>query len=844
MAEIDIIQDERPGIKKEIDEGAYDLIFQAVQEDMYSFPIRSFVREGISNGLDAIVERTVFEAIKAGQPVENYYLQRNDHKLLKDSGFDESYYNKSFLGTNDKVVVTYAEGSPRDSIKITDKGVGLGGSRLKGFFKLGYSSKRNMKHVIGKFGAGAKAGLATGVEYFVMETCYNGFRTTFMIFKHDYEPITPEHANGKAEIWTVIMADGTTQERSIYWEPTTESNGVSVTLEVKKHNKELFIDAVKSQFQYFNGKVRLLHAKEDGSIITDKLDEKPSYESDALLIPKYSTYTSPHILVDGISYGVVSWEELELDRRQGRIAIKVKATDVDITQSRESLKWTEKTKKTILTAVETAKEEASDYITKRLMLSDDQNIFHLNRLYSNMHTRDSDSVDSQFKKFLDLNYIKAKFTLRGSFGSITSRMHFPLFEFLFYSFTVKRVSTYKDGAKIKIRTETIESFTPIGDAKIIYAAQSSLGPRLAVHLLNKYDVGHFVYIRKNSARTKSVLDFQNKEYPTSQVDKYTIDLLEKYADLNLDEYDVVYDETEEDLEGDVSKEVKETGLAAVERKINKEVLYMQYKDQSVGLNNNTWDKFAYNRFKYTVKQDQIGTRFENFSEGIIIVPGKFTALGKLIEVACYMTTGKFPENVVYISQEVVKYFLPYGILVTDYFRQLNTQTGELMIGKHIRDLNTLRIFRELLHKYSSYADNNNVIETLTEINVSRYESLRRTSGDADPKYILENKVGSKSNMLDEIFEYLKVLEKFQQTVKTGNKELIAKEALALFSSDEIYYLDAYDEEFISVMEDEFKRLEPIEPLLAITKDTDLTRSKELFNFLLETKNKLRDDNIS
>jgi len=47
MAELHVVEDERPGIKKEIDEGAMDLIFQAIQEDIYSFPIPSFVRKGL-----------------------------------------------------------------------------------------------------------------------------------------------------------------------------------------------------------------------------------------------------------------------------------------------------------------------------------------------------------------------------------------------------------------------------------------------------------------------------------------------------------------------------------------------------------------------------------------------------------------------------------------------------------------------------------------------------------------------------------------------------------------------------------------------------------------------------
>jgi hypothetical protein len=849
MAELDLIHDERPGILKEIDEGAMDLIFQAIQEDIYSFPIRSFVREGISNGLDAIVERKVFSAINAGKPVEDYYLQRNDGKLLKDSSFDKSYYNENFLSSNSKVMVTYNEGSPRDSITIKDEGVGLGGSRLKGYFKLGYSSKRNMKHAIGKFGAGAKAGLATGVEYFVMETVYNGFKTSFMIFKHDYDPITPHHDDGANEIWAVKMADGTVQDRTIYWEPTTDSNGVSVTLEVKKHNMELFIDSVKSQFQYFNGQVHLTHTELDGNVIIDKLSETPSYESNALLIPKYSTYSSPHILVDGISYGLVSWDELELEKRQGRIAIKVKATDVDITQSRESLKWTEKTKNTVLGAIELAKNEASDHMTKRLAFKDDQDIFHINRLYGNMHTREENSVDSVFKKFLDISHIRAKFILRGKFGAVEARMSFQLFEFLFYKYTVKKVTTYHEDGKLKIRSETIESFSSLGDNRIIYADKSTLGPKLAVHILEKYEVGSFIYIRENAARSKTVLEYGKQEYSTSMVTEYTRGLLTEYCDLDLDTYEVVYTDDTEELDGVVAETKKETGLAAKARKLNKELLYMEYKSRSLDLHNHhgrLWE-MTYGRRKEVVKVANMKEEFEDpFGnlEPLIIVPGKFTPLGKLVEISCYMTTGEWPTNVIYISQEVVKHFLPYGILVTDYFRQLNTQTGELMIGKHIRELNTLRMFNELISKYSTFSTNGNIIDTLTNIDIINYRAYRHNSGDWDPKTVLTDGGKLGDEMVDEVFGYLEVLEKFHKIVKTGNKEEIATQALELFGSGEIYYLDAYDDEFIDTMEAELKRLSPIEPLLDTVIDMDLTRTEGLLNLLLETKNKLRDDNVS
>lgn len=845
MAELDLISDERPGIMKEIDEGAYDLIFQAIQEDMYTYPMRSFIRESVSNGLDAIVERDIYKAIESGQPVDKYYLQRNDGKLLKDSGFDAEYYNSKFLSNNPKVMVSYREGTPRDLVTIRDNGVGLGGSRLRGFFKLGYSSKRNMKHVIGKFGAGAKAGLATGVEYFSMTTTYNGFKTSFMIYKHDYDNITPEHENGKEEVWEVKMSNGRTEKKHIYWTPTTEPNGVEISLEVKKHNKKLCIDSVKSQFQYFNGRVHLTHRKDNGESIVDPLNKTPLYESSNLLIPKYSTYNSPHILVDGISYGIVSWDELELERRTGRIAIKVHATDVDITQSRESLKWTEKTKQTILKAVEKTKDEASDYITRQLSVNDG-NIFQLTRMYSNVHKSAEDSVSAAFKKFLDLSYIKAKFKLGEPFN-VDARMGYRLFDFLFYSFNIRRVSTYNQGGKTKIRTERIESFSGLGSGKIVYAEGASLGPRLAVHLLNKYESGHFIYIRKSTTRIKAILELYDKEYSRDEVYEYSRNMIATHCDLNLDTYDVVYDESEDDLESEVSssseKEPVVKGLAALERKANKEVLYMQYYNQEFNLKN-SYEKFTYRRNKYTVKISEIENDFDELGNEIVLVPGKFTELGRLMELTHYLTYGIFPTNFVYVSQEVIKNFLPHGILITDYFRKLNTETGELMIGGLIRDLNTLRIFRRIVEEHRDFGMKFNVIEALTSINMHQYKELMHNSGTDDLRDLIEERGNIGAHAVDTVFAYLEVLEKFHNTVKTGDKDLISQQALELFGSGEIFYLDAYDEEFISTVEDEFKRLEPIHPILDIIYDMDLTHQKELLELLLKTKNNLRDDNIS
>lgn len=137
---MEVLRYETPGIAKEIDEGAIDLVFDVFQEGIYAYPIKSFVREAISNGLDAIVEKQIHQKIAAGDPVEKYYRQEFDDKLLKDSAYDPDYYDDKYLSQeDDAVVVKYLMSSEkrRHTIKIIDQGIGLGGERLSGFFRIG-----------------------------------------------------------------------------------------------------------------------------------------------------------------------------------------------------------------------------------------------------------------------------------------------------------------------------------------------------------------------------------------------------------------------------------------------------------------------------------------------------------------------------------------------------------------------------------------------------------------------------------------------------------------------------------------------------------------------------------
>lgn len=145
--------DEIQGFDKEIEAGSLSLILDNLQLYQYEHPQKSTVRELVSNGLDAIWEKKVALRILAGESKsEEYFLQRED-AINRDSNWEPKYYDQHWLWdgqhthtnaalvnyTPDDVYITYEDGGDqeKDHLVIEDFGVGLGGTRLEGYFKIG-----------------------------------------------------------------------------------------------------------------------------------------------------------------------------------------------------------------------------------------------------------------------------------------------------------------------------------------------------------------------------------------------------------------------------------------------------------------------------------------------------------------------------------------------------------------------------------------------------------------------------------------------------------------------------------------------------------------------------------
>lgn len=364
------IEERSSGFDKGIEASAVNLILDNLQRFQYQFPIKSTVREIACNGIDSIADKNAaLDILLNNAPVSKYYVEMPGD-LYKDSGFDRDYYDPKWLGTDDEVKIVYHVGQnqEKDKIVISDSGVGLGKNRLRGYFNLGYSTKRLSKLPLGKFGIGAKSPLSVGVDFYTTESRYNGYRYKFNIYSHGVDSIIPKFdlekgTENRCENW------GTAEKPYlVYSEPTEELNGVTVTIEAKKHHKQQYIDAVKSQMLYFQN---IEFGIQEGHQYTkERYRATIFYEDDYIVLSDNSIWSKPHLLLNKVNYGFINYEELELENKSGNIGIKVNPEDIEVNPSRESIIWSDKTKEKVLQRYQDVVKIASGFIQKELKETD------------------------------------------------------------------------------------------------------------------------------------------------------------------------------------------------------------------------------------------------------------------------------------------------------------------------------------------------------------------------------------------------------------------------------------------------------------------------------------------
>ena len=418
-------------IKKTIHAGSEAIMFSVLQETQYMYPIKSSVREIVSNSLDSINERDNALKILRGEiKVEDLFIEKEGSEY-KESKFDKNYFNEEWLSDKNEVTIHYIENDTelRDRIEFIDHGVGLGGRRLLGYFNLGFSSKRLSKSQLGNFGLGAKSLLATGVDSYKVTSHYNGKMFRFEIFKdHVIPDISKFNDNGETNDLFVFPQSEQEIENNekpyeCYYEKTTSKNKVIIETEVKRHRKQDYISAIENQLGYIDN-VKLVisdtlyHIKKQPRNIASEI----LFKTDKLLVGASDYYARPQILLRPgeesnilINYGPVSWAELEMKEYGGNISFIMNINEVDVTPSRESVIWNAKTRNALKDMFQVAQETVTSLIAEKLV-SATCLAEHYNLLNTFKGKGSIDGISELYKiidksaislKFRDFDFIKA-----------------------------------------------------------------------------------------------------------------------------------------------------------------------------------------------------------------------------------------------------------------------------------------------------------------------------------------------------------------------------------------------------------------------------------------------------
>lgn len=359
------------GLSKGIDAESIPLALDILQRGLYSFPIQSTVRELTSNAYDAIKERDVAKKIITGEEkLEDHFDVTKTEGIFHSSGFDPNYFDLNWLSDDPNVHIYYEEGDQKDVLRIVDNGVGLGGDRLTGYFSLNYSTKRTNKDSLGRFGLGSKVALSLNVDFFTVTARYNGRKYAFEVYLDKVDPITPKFSHGKEN-----KKINLTPTCNAYYEHTTEKNGLEVSVDIKKHNKKILFEALESQLMYMpNIKV---HHRPVGSLTYQDRDisAKVLYRDEDIIISESTVYDRPHVLLGTgealISYGLVHFNELELEPKRGSVGLILDINDIEVTPSREAPIWSPKTRDAILKKYNKVTETATKLVNAKLAASVD-----------------------------------------------------------------------------------------------------------------------------------------------------------------------------------------------------------------------------------------------------------------------------------------------------------------------------------------------------------------------------------------------------------------------------------------------------------------------------------------
>jgi len=283
---------------------------------------------------------------------------------------------------------------------VRDYGTGLPPEDIVGLFSnLGASTKRNSNAYNGTLGIGRMAGLAVA-DAFTVESFYNNTHYSYAISMKDGVPVTMNLGN----------------------QPTTEPNGLKLSVTVDYNDINSYVSRAENLYKYFDHKPNL------NLDINVELDIS-EHISDDWFITKNTTggyYRSNFVVMSQVAYEIPHSREVENHSFEG-LVIKAEPGAVTFNPGRETLSLNKQTVEYLNNAFERIRLEYVEEANNALALA--ENDYELMKTYGSLVRAAPRKVAEEIDPtpFISANY-KSLFGHRGSYYATTGAA--PTFQYL------------------------------------------------------------------------------------------------------------------------------------------------------------------------------------------------------------------------------------------------------------------------------------------------------------------------------------------------------------------------------------------------------------------------------
>ena len=271
-------------------------------------------------------------------------------------------------GVTKPVKITIAENELGQYISFTDYGVGMSPERVREVYMKYFSStKRDTNDQIGTFGLGSKSPFAY-TDVFYITTRVDGTEYEYMFHKG-------------TEVPTLECLDE---------HPTDKGNGTTIRIQIADYyDVDKFREQLKAELCYFDEVYYDGCGIDNEYIIVDGKFFK--YRNDY----QYDQYM--HIILGKVSYPI-DWRELNEPRVAIAVGVKFDIGELQVTPSRESIRYTDEAKALISNRIKSALGEILK-ISKKQCVKEYDNLYK----YCNESPRTTITLDEENDIRLDLS---------------------------------------------------------------------------------------------------------------------------------------------------------------------------------------------------------------------------------------------------------------------------------------------------------------------------------------------------------------------------------------------------------------------------------------------------------